>query len=74
MMQDTMIRERVSTRGVIRALEPESELSAFRLPPELIGEISELAVRRYMDGTQKFGKKFGKTAKLFIAAVLEDNA
>ena len=58
-----MIRERVSTHGVLRALEPEEALSAFRLPPELIGEISELAVRRWMDGTAKFGKKFGKTAK-----------
>ncbi|TBU41951.1 alpha/beta-hydrolase [Dichomitus squalens] len=57
---DTMIRERISTRGVIRPLEPESELSAFRLPSELIGEISELAVRRYMDGTITFGKKFKK--------------
>ncbi|KAI0776295.1 alpha/beta-hydrolase [Trametes elegans] len=60
---DTMIRERVSTRGVVRALEPESELSAFRLPPEVIGEITELAARRYVDGCAKFGKKFAKTAK-----------
>ncbi|KAL1941449.1 hypothetical protein VTO73DRAFT_7266 [Trametes versicolor] len=60
---DTMIRERVSTRGVIRPLEPEAELSAFMLPPERIGEVSELAVRRYIDGTAKFGKKFGKTTK-----------
>ncbi|KAI0753082.1 hypothetical protein C8Q80DRAFT_1097008 [Daedaleopsis nitida] len=63
LVSDTMIRERVSTQGVIRALEPESELDAFRLPRELIGEISELAVRRYIDGTEKYGKKFGKTAK-----------
>ncbi|KAI0359652.1 alpha/beta-hydrolase [Trametes cingulata] len=60
---DTMIRERVSTRGVIRPLEPESELAAFRIPPELVAEVSELAVRRYMDGCAKFGKKFAKTAK-----------
>ncbi|OJT01964.1 AB hydrolase superfamily protein C4A8.06c [Trametes pubescens] len=60
---DTMIRERVSTRGVIRPLEPESELSAFMLPPERIGEVSELALRRYIDGSAKFGKKFGKTTK-----------
>ncbi|KAI9062340.1 alpha/beta-hydrolase [Trametes sanguinea] len=60
---DTMIRERVSTRGVIRPLEPESELAAFRLPPELVGEISELAVRRYMDGVNKFGRKFARAAK-----------
>ncbi|CDO75842.1 hypothetical protein BN946_scf184346.g3 [Trametes cinnabarina] len=60
---DTMIRERVSTRGVIRPLEAESELSAFRLPPELVGAISELAVRRYMDGAAKFGRKFARAAK-----------
>ncbi|TFK88448.1 alpha/beta-hydrolase [Polyporus arcularius HHB13444] len=60
---DTMIRERISTHGIIRPLEPESELDAFRLPPELIGEISELAVRRYIEGTAKFGKKFAKTYK-----------
>lgn len=58
-----MIRERVSTQGLIRPLEPQGELDAFRLPPELIGEISELAVRRYIEGTAKFGKKFGKTTK-----------
>ena len=58
-----MIRERVSTHGVLRPLEPEEELTAFKLPSEVIGEISELAVRRWMDGTAKFGKKFGKTAK-----------
>ena len=61
--QDAMICERISTHGIIRPLEPESELDAFRLPPELIGEISELAVRRYIDGTAKFGKKFAKTYK-----------
>ncbi|PIL33424.1 hypothetical protein GSI_04046 [Ganoderma sinense ZZ0214-1] len=60
---DTMIRERVSTHGVLRPLEPEEEMAAFRLPPEVIGEISELAVRRWMDGSAKFGKKFGNTTK-----------
>ncbi|KAJ3892247.1 hypothetical protein GG344DRAFT_64733 [Lentinula edodes] len=45
-----MIRERVSTRGVIRPLEPFSDLPAFSIPPQLIGEISERAVRRYIAG------------------------
>lgn len=58
-----MIRERVSTRGVIRPLEPEEELAAFRLPPELVGVVSELALRRYNDGQAKFSKKFAKTTK-----------
>lgn len=58
-----MIRERVSTQGVIRPLEPESSLPAFALPHDLVGVISELAVRRYMDGRCKFDKKFKKTVK-----------
>ncbi|RPD68091.1 alpha/beta-hydrolase [Lentinus tigrinus ALCF2SS1-7] len=60
---DMMIRERISTHGIIRPLESETELDAFRLPPELIGELSELAVRRYVEGTTKFAKKFAKTYK-----------
>ncbi|TCD60789.1 hypothetical protein EIP91_009518 [Steccherinum ochraceum] len=60
---DTMIRERVSTRGAIRPLEPEAELSAFALPPELIGVVSELAMRRYIDGKAKFDRKFRKSVK-----------
>ncbi|KAI0790560.1 hypothetical protein C8Q75DRAFT_806462 [Abortiporus biennis] len=60
---DTMIRERVSTHGVIRPLEPESELSAFAITPELLGVVSELAIRRYLDGRVKFDKKFRKTTK-----------
>ncbi|EKM53370.1 uncharacterized protein PHACADRAFT_259700 [Phanerochaete carnosa HHB-10118-sp] len=60
---ETMIRERVSTHGIIRPLEPESELSAFSLPPELIGVVSELAMRRYQDAKAKFDKKFSSTVK-----------
>ena len=58
-----MIRERVSTHGIIRPLEPESELSAFSLPPERIGQVSELAMRRFFDAKTKFDKKFGRTYK-----------
>ncbi|KAI0919010.1 hypothetical protein AcV5_002037 [Taiwanofungus camphoratus] len=60
---DIMIRERVSTSGVIRPLEPESELSALLYPEELIGTISELIVQRYYDGQAKFTRKFAKTYK-----------
>lgn len=55
-----MIRERVSTSGVLRPLELEAELDAFHTPPEIIGVLSELAVRRYMEGKCKFDKKFAK--------------
>jgi hypothetical protein len=58
-----MIRERVSTRGVIRPLEPPSELGAMTLPPELIGVVSELAARRYIDGRTKYDQKFRREIK-----------
>jgi len=55
-----MIRERVSTRGVIRPLEPESKLEAFAFPQDILGAISERAVQRYLDGKATFDKKFAK--------------
>jgi hypothetical protein len=53
-----MIRERVSTQGVIRPLEPSSDLSAFQIPEETIGRISELGMRRYTEAKAMFDEKF----------------
>lgn len=58
-----MIRERVSTQGVIRPLEPDDELPALQVPPDLIGALSERALRRYVDGKERFDKKFSSTIK-----------
>ncbi|KAJ7287089.1 Alpha/Beta hydrolase protein [Mycena rebaudengoi] len=58
-----MIRERVSTRGVLRPLEPEAELDALTVPPDVIGVVSELAVRRFIEGSQLFDRKFAGTTK-----------
>lgn len=58
-----MIRERVSTNGITRPLEPEEKLSALQFPEELMGVMSELVLRRYYDGRAKFSKKFGKVSK-----------
>ncbi|KAJ3873324.1 hypothetical protein F5051DRAFT_506589 [Lentinula edodes] len=58
-----MIRERVSTRGVIRPLEPFSDLPAFSIPPQLIGEISERAVRRSIAGHTFSEHKLSGTRK-----------
>ncbi|OCH89858.1 alpha/beta-hydrolase [Obba rivulosa] len=66
--QDTMIRERVSTHGVIRSLEPEDDLSALKLPLELIGVVSERAMRRYQDGRAYFAKKFSKASTAIAKA------
>lgn len=59
-LSEGMIRERVSTSGVLRPLEQEPDLDAFHTPPEIIGVLSELSVRRYMEGKGKFDKKFAK--------------
>ena len=58
-----MIRERVSTHGIIRQLEPEAELPAMKVPSELIGMLSELAIRRYVVGKEHFDKKFARAIK-----------
>lgn len=59
-----MIRERVSTRGILRPLEPESDLVACTMPPDVVGFLSERAIRRYLDSTAVFDKKFARHVKL----------
>jgi hypothetical protein len=58
-----MIRERVSTQGVIRPLEPESDLDAFTVPDDHIGVLSERTIKRYIDNEEKFQHKFAQTYK-----------
>jgi len=58
-----MMRERVSTTGVLRPLEPEPELPALNLSAEYIGAVNEGVARRYIEGQARWEKKFGKTAR-----------
>ncbi|EJD46838.1 alpha/beta-hydrolase [Auricularia subglabra TFB-10046 SS5] len=60
---DNMIRERVSTLGVIRPLEPASEIPALCKPPERVGVISEASAKRYLEARVAFDKRFGGTSK-----------
>ena len=60
---DNMIRERVSTSGVLRPLEPESELTACNVPLENIGVINAVAVKRYLEGQALWDIKFAGTIK-----------
>jgi len=57
-VETNFIRERVSIRGVIRPLEPEAELPAFKLDPALVGVISEPSLRRYIQGKAEYEDKF----------------
>lgn len=57
------IRERVSIRGVIRPLEPETKLPAFQLEEDHVGAICERSLRRYIQGKTKYDNKFSGTLK-----------
>ena len=48
---DNMIRERVSITGVVRTMEPESEMSMLHLDKEDLGVIKEAPVKRYLAGS-----------------------
>lgn len=58
--KEGMIRERVSTRGEIRPLEPKEELPAFLVPADVIGVPSENVIRRYIEWKGVFDQKFAK--------------
>ncbi|KAI5986945.1 Alpha/Beta hydrolase protein [Pisolithus albus] len=55
-----IIRERVSTQGEIRPLEPKEQLDAFSVPSNMIGVLSERTLRRYIDGKALFDNRFKK--------------
>ena len=54
-----MIRERVSTKGVVRPLEHETELGALQL--QYVGRLSEQTINRFLKEREIFDKKFSKT-------------
>ena len=56
-----MIRERVSTKGVVRPLEHETELGALQL--QHVGRLSEHTINRFLKEREIFDKKFSKTLK-----------
>ncbi|KAG9127908.1 hypothetical protein FRC07_007754 [Ceratobasidium sp. 392] len=61
--KDNMIRERVSTSGVLRPLEPASELPACTMELANIGVINAAAVKRYLEGQALWDAKFASTIK-----------
>lgn len=49
---DNMVRERIGVTGVVRPLEPEGEMSIFKLDVEDVGLIKEAPVKRYLAGSE----------------------
>ena len=58
-----MIRERVSTSGVTRPLEPEGELTACKMSPDRVAQLTEEGVQRYIKNKEKFDRQFEHTIK-----------
>jgi len=57
------IRERVSTKGIVRPMEPETEIKALRMPVGTVGVINEPSAKRYLDAQAAWDKKFKETMK-----------
>ncbi|KAH8984795.1 Alpha/Beta hydrolase protein [Lactarius hatsudake] len=58
-----MIRERVSTQGIVRSLEDDDDLPAFRLSSQLVGVIPESVLERYTAAKQASDLRFASTIK-----------
>ncbi|KAI1823819.1 alpha/beta-hydrolase [Xylaria intraflava] len=54
-----MIRQRVSRHGVIRPLEPASELPGCVLDPSDVGVIKEGPVRKWLEARRQWDNRFG---------------
>nr|XP_019046586.1 hypothetical protein I302_05336 [Kwoniella bestiolae CBS 10118]OCF25516.1 hypothetical protein I302_05336 [Kwoniella bestiolae CBS 10118] len=58
-----MIRERVSTTGIIRPLESSEELQAMQMPLDEVGYIKEGPAMRYINGQALWDKKYHRASK-----------
>ncbi|KAI0968160.1 hypothetical protein F4678DRAFT_443474 [Xylaria arbuscula] len=56
-----IIRQRVSRHGVIRPLEPATELPACTLDPNTIGAIKEGPVRKWLEARRQWDTRFEST-------------
>jgi len=58
-----MIRERVSTSGIIRPLEAEGELVACKIPHNRVAQVTEESIQRYLKDKKTFDQQFAHTIK-----------
>ena len=58
-----MIRQRVATQGVVRPLEPETELAALQIDPADLGVISAPWARVYLAGVHRHEKKYAASMR-----------
>src|SRR5262245_51409339 len=61
-----MIRERVSTKGLVRQMEPEEEVPALNMTPDMVGMVNELGIKRYLDAQNDWDKRFKDIMKAVL--------
>ncbi|KAK2014213.1 alpha/beta-hydrolase [Colletotrichum eremochloae] len=69
-----MIRQRITTNGVIHDLVPESELPGCIMKREEIGVVKATPVRRWLDTKARFDKKFSSAKAKVHKAIIKDLA
>ena len=61
--ENNMIRQRVSTHGIIRPMEPESEMPALNISPEKICVINSGPTKRWLQRHQQWEKTYHKAKR-----------
>ncbi|OHW98566.1 lipase esterase family protein [Colletotrichum incanum] len=69
-----MIRQRITTHGVVHNLCPESELPGCVMHPEEVGVVKGTPVRRWLDTKAQFDKKFSSAKAKVHKNIIKDLA
>ncbi|KAK1495440.1 hypothetical protein CTAM01_08569 [Colletotrichum tamarilloi] len=69
-----MIRQKISTRGVVSDLPPESELDGCVMKSEEVGVVRPTPVRRWLDTKATFDKKFSSAKAKVHKSIIRDLA
>ncbi|KAK2061305.1 alpha/beta-hydrolase [Colletotrichum caudatum] len=69
-----MIRQRITTHGVIHDLVPESELPGCVMKPEEVGVVKGTPVKRWLDTKAQFDKKFSTSKAKVHKAIIKELA
>ncbi|KZL78109.1 lipase esterase family protein [Colletotrichum tofieldiae] len=69
-----MIRQRITTHGVVHNLPPESELPGCVMKSEEVGVVKGTPVRRWLDTKAQFDKKFSSAKAKVHKSIIKDLA
>ncbi|GKT46547.1 AB hydrolase superfamily protein [Colletotrichum spaethianum] len=69
-----MIRQRITTHGVVHDLAPESELPGCTMKLEDVGLVKETPVRRWLNTKAQFDKKFSSAKAKVHKSIIKDLA